>query len=99
MINKVSKKTIMIGAVVLLLVVLVVGGVFAYMKMMEKPAPTTKTAQKKRITDPVNIVDQSQRPFLEIKPIDEHNMAIVFNQVKKPATSMHYELEYQTDTS
>src|SRR5258708_40273183 len=97
MTTKMNKKMIIAGVIVL--VALAVGGVFAYMHLTQKKDTTLQTQQKKKITDPVNVVDQSQRPFMEIKPLDEHNIAIAVNQVKKPATSMDYELEYQTDSS
>lgn len=86
--------------IVIVVVLLLVGGGFIAQKLLKKTAPTTASkTTKKKITDPVNVIEQSMRPFMEIKPLDEHNIAVTVNQVKKPATLMDYELEYQTDTS
>ncbi len=94
------KKNPKMIAGVLIALLVVVGGVFAATKMMKKPeTKPSQTQQKKRITDPVNIIAQADRPYMEIKPLDEHNIAVAVNQVKKPATMMDYELEYQTDSS
>jgi hypothetical protein len=98
--KKSNKKLLIIIAVVVVLIALVGGGIFAATKMMKKPAPAApKQSQKKRISDPVNIIDQKDRPFMEVKPIDARNIAVVVNEVKKPATNMDYELEYQTASS
>lgn len=94
-----KKKPMFVAAAAVVILLLIIGGIFIVSKVMKKPAPATTKTQKKKITDPVNIIDQAERPFIEIKPLDEHNIAVAVNQVKKEATSMDFELEYQTDTS
>jgi len=78
-----KKKQMMIAAVVVIVLILA-GGVFAATKLLNKSSKVAQTTtQKKKITDPVNIIDQADRPYIEIKPLDVHNVAIVVNQLKK----------------
>ncbi len=85
--------------IVLVVALVLGGGIFAVVKIMQKPAPTATPIQKKKITDPVNIIDVADRPYVQIIPKDVHNIAIAINDLKKPATSVDYEIEYQTGTS
>jgi hypothetical protein len=58
------------------------------------------TSQKKRkITDPVNVIAVADRPYVRVTPKDSKNVTIEVKELKKPATSMEYELEYQTESN
>lgn len=90
------KKTL-IAAVGLLLLL---GLGFAVYSATKKPAETTEApAPKKKTTlRNYNVIEVSERPYLQIKPIDARNISIVVSEVKKEATVADYELEYQTGT-
>jgi hypothetical protein len=91
----------LIIAGVLLLIVLAAGGVFAYNKFFKKTAEQTQTQapKKKKITEPVNVIPVAERPYIQIVPQDIHNVVIQVNELKKPATGVDYELEYQTESN
>jgi len=84
-----------IGIIVALL--LVGGGIFAFTRVRSKPAEQAQTEpKKKRKADSLNIIPVSERPFIEIIPQSSgRNVLISFNEVKKPADQVEYELEYQ----
>src|SRR5258708_4770685 len=91
---------IMIGVGVL--AILVIGGsVFVYKKLTAS-STDSKVAQqppKKRITDPVNVIAANDRPYVTVTPKDIHNITLTVNELKKPATSADFEIEYQTGTN
>ncbi len=95
-----KKLPLIIGGVILLLL-LVGGGIFAYTQMNKKPAAETKKDQpkKKKITEPANVIPLTDRPYVLIEPKGGNSVVIAVEEVKKPATSMEYELEYQTETN
>jgi hypothetical protein len=69
---------------------------FFLVKNKNKTADTPETVQKKRISEPVNIIPVSERPYLSISPLsDGHNVQITVHALNKPAQSAEYELEYQ----
>lgn len=82
--------------VILVILLLVGGGIFAATRMKSKPEPTKETTKKKRIEEPKNIISVSERPYLKILPqSDGHNITLEVISVKKDATKVEYELEYQ----
>lgn len=88
------KKLIPLIGVVLVL--LVVGGVFAFSQLRGDQADSQpQQAQKKRVAEPTNVIPVDQRPYLSISPVDARNLSLSVNAVKKPATAVEYELEYQ----
>lgn len=89
-----NKKIIAIVGVVLLVIGV---GVFLKTKMKsEEPAEETKM-QKTKITEPLNVIDVSERPYVIISPnSDGRNITISVNEVKKDADEVDYELEYQS---
>jgi hypothetical protein len=96
------KKLLFLGGVSILVVLLLIDGGWTLWRRNQKPADqttTTAATKKKRLNDPVNVIAVSDRPYLTIKPLDEHNIQIRIEAVKKPATSADYELEYQTETN
>ncbi len=82
-----------------LLVSLVVigGGVFAYTRFHNGPTEETEeTSSKKRIQEPVNQIPVSERPYLTINPhADGRNITLAVETLKLPANEVEYELEYQ----
>ena len=92
------KKIIPIGVVVG--VVLIAGSIVFIKSRKSSPSVVSDAStQKHHISDPVNVIAVGERPYMQVLPKDIHNVAIMVNDVKKPATSAEYEIEYQTDSS
>lgn len=91
-----NKTPLIIGGIVLLLIVLV-GGIFAFRGMSGSSETTTETEEpvKKRRAESLNEIPVQERPFVTIAPDGTRNVTITVENVKKDATSMEYELEYQ----
>ncbi len=90
------KKTVpIIGALVVL--ALIGFGVYSYTK---KPAAVQEeTPQKKKVSEPVNVIPVSERPYITITPhADGRNLSIAVEVLNKEATGVEYELEYQAGT-
>lgn len=84
-----------IGALVLLIIV---GGVFAFSRMSKGPAETQDSG-KKKISEPLNVIPVAERPYMQIAPVaDGRKIEFIVKEVKKPADSVDYELEYQAGT-
>ncbi len=87
------KKKLIIAVVALLVIG---GGGFAFTKSRSKPTPTAESTKKKRIEEPTNIIAVAERPYLKILPHSNgHNLTLEIAEVKKEASSVEYELEYQ----
>lgn len=88
---------VVIGALVLLLVG---GGAVVFLRSRSaQPTTQTTTNTKKRIADDLNKISLDQRPYITLKPeADGHNITLSLMELKKPATSAEYELEYQSGT-
>ena len=93
-----QKHMILIGVAVLLLA-LVGGGVWMWkMKTTKAPVATVTKTAKKRIVEEVNIIPVPERPVVFITPLtDGRNIEITVTGIKKPATSVEYEIEYFTE--
>ncbi|MBP7774404.1 hypothetical protein KA078_01290 [Candidatus Woesebacteria bacterium] len=92
-----QKQLVIIGGIVVAL--LGVGGFAAY-KQLNKPAAVVATPapQKKKITEPVNIIPVAERPVLHMVPgADGRRVTVVVDAVKKDAALMDFELEYNTE--
>lgn len=92
---------LIIGAVLIVLLLLG-GGVYAYTKRGQKVADAPKTSpapKKKKINEPLNVLAVTERPYIEIIPKDVHNIVLRVNEVKKAASSADYELEYLTESN
>lgn len=95
-----NSKLMMIIAAVIGVLVLVGGGIFTYTKMKQKPvAETPQEEPKKRrtkVSEPLNVIGVAERPYVQISPLaDGRNVEIIVKELKKPATELEYELEYQ----
>lgn len=97
---KLHKQQKVIAAVMLVVLILVGGGVFAFTRQ-SKPTgeQTQQTTQKKKVSEPVNQIAVSERPYVQIIPqADGRNLELQVNTTPKPAESAEYELEYQAGT-
>ena len=94
-----KNKKLIIGVVIGLVVVLA-GGIFAATKLMNQSDQTADTTkQKKKLTPQLDTIPVEERPYITMLPQgDGHNVEIVVNDLKKDASSMDYELEYQAGT-
>ncbi len=90
-----NKKQLPVIAVVLLVII---GGVF--MLTRNNKTDTTqedKALKKRKISEPVNVIELSERPYILIKPnSDGRNLTIEVSSIKKDATEAEYELEYKS---
>jgi hypothetical protein len=93
-----NKKMILIGVAVLVVLAGLGGGL--YYVFGAKPATTEEeTKNKKRVSEPENILPVAERPVIYLVPkADGRNIDIVIHEVKKEATDAEYTLEYQTGT-
>ncbi len=91
-----NKKLIIIG----LALVLLIGVVFAVIKRRNRLTETPEAdRQRTRITEPINVIDVAERPYMMIEPAaDGHHVVIKIISLKIPADEMEYELEYQSGT-
>ena len=94
-----KNKMFLIGGGVLLALIIMIGGIFAYSKMHSSTPTPTPAPAKKKIVAPTNVIPVSERPYVEIDPTDVHNISVKINTLNKPATDVDYEIEYQTDSS
>lgn len=97
MIKNMDQKLLLAGVVVFVL--LIIGGMFAFAKFgNSKPTETAQETPKKKkkigISD--NIIAVADRPYLRLLPLsDGRNIIIEATEIKKEATQIEYELEYQ----
>lgn len=88
-----KNKKVVIGLLILLLLV---GGFFWW---RSRGAAPIETSQKQKLTLPNNVISVTDRPYLSIEPLaDGRNVEITIHTLKKDATEMEYELEYQAGT-
>lgn len=89
-----NKKTLaIVGSILLVLGV----GVFVKTKIGNKAPAEKPKLKKKKITEPLNIIEVDERPYIVVSPnSDGRNITIAVNSVKKDAQEVDYELEYQS---
>lgn len=81
---------------ILLILLAVGGGMFWMVKKKSEPTAEEPGKTKRRIEEPVNVIAIEDRPYLKIVPhADGRNLTLAINELKKPAISVDYELEYQ----
>lgn len=89
-----KKKIIFIVIAVLLLIA---GGTFFYIKNKQNKEQGTADNVKQKISAKKNYVPISEGPYIQLLPNgDGHHITITVLELKKPATSLNYEMEYQT---
>lgn len=82
-----------------LLFLAAIGGGLYYAFGTSSSTEKEQTSNKKRISEPENILPVAERPVIHIEPIaDGHHLNIMIESVKKAATDAEYTLEYQTGT-
>lgn len=92
------KKLLIITAVVIGALLLLTAGIIWFVKFGNGSAATAPTPApaKKRVVEPTNIIEVSQRPVVYLVPAaDGRNLTLQIDSIKKSATSAEYELEYQ----
>lgn len=91
-----SNKMIMIAAGIIIVVLAIAVGAYAYTQRGSEEATTEQTTQKRKISEPTNIIALEERPYIKISPLgDGRNLRITVESLVKPAQAMEYELEYQ----
>lgn len=91
-----KKILIALGAV---LIIAIIGVVVVTRGSEPEPEPVAQEPERRRITEPVNVIPVSERPYVSIRPLaDGRNLVININQLNKPAQKADYELEYQSGT-
>jgi len=79
----------------LILIGIVIGGAF-WFKANSKPTPEAAPVAKKKLSLPLNVIPETDRPFVRVEPLaDGKNVVIKVLELKKAATEAEYELEYQ----
>ena len=97
MLKKINKKQKIISLIILL--ILIGFSVLLLVKNRQKNSSTSQTSEvvKKKISQPVNIIPVSERPFMQLIPSsDGHYVTVNVLELKKPASQLTYEMEYQT---
>lgn len=85
----------------LVVVLFLLGGVaLAYTQLNKKPADQAQTeTKKKKVSAPVNAIEVSQRPYVQVIPqASGRSILLKVTTLNKPADSVDYELEYQTES-
>ena len=89
-----KKKLLIVLPVVALLIV---GAIFLFNKNKKPAAVANQTVTKKKVQSPVNVIAVAERPYLSLEPsADGHYITITVAEVKKTASQLDYEMEYQT---
>lgn len=93
-------KKLIIGIVVVLAVLAAIGGVLARRgTSAPEEIAVTEVKKKTRVAQPVNVIPVSERPYVRVEPnADGRNVTLAFIELKKPADSAEYTLEYQAGT-
>ena len=90
-----TKKKLMIILPIVILVI--IGAIFLLNKNKGTDKVSEPTTTKKKVQSPVNVIDIADRPYLRLEPsADGHYISIIVEEVKKSATQLDYEMEYQT---
>lgn len=87
-----------IGGALVAAVVLVAVGAGVYAKFMAKPkqdSTVVEDTKQKRRVEQLNQISVDERPYMVIQPDGTRNLKLSVMELKKPASSVEYELEYQ----
>jgi len=83
-----------------LLIVLIAGvSIFALNRRSAPTVPSSQEQAKKKKSEPTNVIALADRPYIQLVPsADGRNIQLVVNSLKKPATEVEFEIEYQDGT-
>lgn len=96
---KLKKKQIIIIGIVLALLATAVAVTLA-IRARGGEEEVVEEPTRRRISEPVNVIPVSERPYVSILPIPDNNhLTIRIFEVNKPATEADYVLEYQSGSS
>jgi hypothetical protein len=88
-------KKLIIG----ILVVLVAIGGLLWWRNRSADSNVSETERRQKITLPTNEIPVKERPYIAIRPLaDGRNLEIYLHDLKKDASEVEYELEYQAGT-
>lgn len=91
---KTKKKLLIILPIIALVII---GAIFLLNKNKDTGKVAEPTSTKKKVQSPVNVIAVAERPYLRLEPsADGRYITIVIEEVKKSATELDYEMEYQT---
>ncbi len=91
-----KNKKVLIPVAILVTLIVIAGVIMAVKNKNDQSTEPAPENRKKRITEPVNIIETNQRPFVKLSPVaDGHNLTIEIFNTKKRADTLEYELEYQ----
>jgi len=96
-----NKKYVLIGAAVVLGILILGAAGFFILQATKKSSqqPVVEQPARRKISEPVNEISVAERPYLKLIPkADGRNIEIQAVEIKKPATTMEFELEYQAGT-
>lgn len=92
-------KKFVIPIALVVLILLLAGAGYAYMRSKNNSSTQDQATNTKKVLEPVNQLAINERPYLRIMPeADGHYITLVVEELKKPATELEYELEYQSGT-
>lgn len=94
-----KKQVMMVGGVLVVILFVAAGiGIYRFSQGAAPTAPSEppKAAERKRRTSQFNTIPVNERPYLQIVPGDGgRNILLRIVELKKPAETSEYELEYQ----
>lgn len=96
--KKPNKKLWVITGISLVILLMMVGIGAAGYSVLKGPTPTpTPVPTKKRVVEPANVIPVAERPVVYLVPeADGRNLTLEIISIQKPASSVEYELEYQS---
>jgi hypothetical protein len=82
---------------IIILIILLLGGGAFFFITRDKKTEEESTVTKKKISQPVNVIDVADRPYMILTPsADGHYITIGVEELKMEADELNYEMEYQT---
>lgn len=88
----------LLGPIVAGLLILAAAG-FGVSKIISYLKPSDSDQQKNKVAEQVNVIPVSERPYVQISPqADGRNIILIVKDLKSPAETVEYELEYQSGT-
>lgn len=91
-----KQQLIIVGTITVVTLAAIGGGVLYTQRNKNTTTEAPQTAQKRKVSAPLNQIPVSERPYVQILPeADGRNIVLQVENVAKPAQSVDYELEYQ----